>query len=369
MKRLWAGVLCALLLTGCSAAGQIEGQAFVVSMAVDLEEDGGMTVSIQYPSYGARGGEEGKSDYLISSASGDGFDAALYALNAAVPRTVNLTQLKSLIVSEKLASSNMFQPLLNKIKLSYRINGEAYLVVATGRAADFMARQKPLIGLRLSDTIVTAMSRYERLGGIPRSMLSETFYAMNSFYDDPVAILAAVADEQTASTPDEPEDAEAGELSREGENSDEYFGAALFRGGAMAGRLSGGETQLLRLIRGGRGQMTMELDGATVAVTRHGALRVAVDLNGDAPRLDVSFEAGVENLRANIDEMAVVEELTRGLNDLTAKCQRLGVDPFGYGRYAAARFTTIGDWLAYDWRTRFPQAEITYHVTLRQINA
>ncbi|MBO4298445.1 MAG: hypothetical protein J5998_06570 [Clostridia bacterium] len=366
MKRGLALVLAAALLAGCSEAAQVEGQAFVVSLALDQGEEGGMTVSIQYPSYGGKVGDEDKSDYLISSASGADFASAMYALNAAVPRTVNLTQIKSLIVSETLASAGGFPGLLREIKLSGRINGEAYLVVTAGSARDFMAQQKPLIGLRLSDTIVTAMKRYGQLGGIPQTTVSETFYAANSFYEDPVAILAATAEEETPAPGKSAEDAEAGQLARSGENRDEYFGAALFRGGVMAGKLSGGETQLLNLVRGDGESMPMKLGGATLFVSRRGPLNAVIDLSGEAPRIDVAFVVAVEAASGVFDENLALSELTAGLNDLTALCQRLAVDPFGYGRRAAARFATIGDWLAYGWRSRFPRAAVVYSLTLRR---
>ncbi len=372
MKLKW-GVIAALALalSGCSAVSQIEGQAFAVSMAVDAEAGGGVTVSVQYPSYGSKeagGDEKGKGDYLVSFAGGGDFESALFALNAAIPRALNLTQLKSLIVSEELASSGSFAGILRRIRLAHRVNGGAGVVVVTGRAADFLAAQRPLIGLRLSDTLAAAMDTYERLGSVPRSTISEVFYGIESIYGDPVAALAAVAGKENENAPGDPEDALAGGLNRRGENRDEYFGAALFRGGVIAGRLTGGETQLLRLVRGGSGQMPMEAAGTSLRASRCGPLSVWVELEGDAPRIDVSFTVGVEDAGEDLDGEAVARALEEGLERLTGLCQRLETDPFGYARYAAARFLTVESWLAYDWRSRFPQAEVRYSLTVERIS-
>jgi len=370
MRRMLAAALMlgAALLSACSAAGQVEGQAFVVSLAIDRAADGRTVVSAQFPSYGAQKtqSEKGKSDYLVSSGTGDTFEEALYTLGAVVPRALNLTQIKSLLVSEALASSPAFADILRTIKLACRINGDAVLVVVRGEAGAFLAAQKPLIGLRLSDTLVTETDRYERLGTIPRCTLSGAFYAIHSFYGDPVAPLAALAGSGAAA--EEPQDAAAGSLPRTGENRDEYFGAALFRGGEMVGRLTGGEMQLLWLILSGRARMTMELAGAMLEVGRIGGLQVRIDLSGEAPRIDVTFEVGVENMHENVDEEGVLREMTDGLGRLTSLCQSLAVDPFGYGRRAAAQFPTVGDWLEYDWRARFARAAVNYHLTLRRIN-
>ena len=367
MKRLIL-LAAALLLTGCSAVTQIEGQAFAVSLAVDEAEDGGVVLSVRFPSYGAQEGEAEGGGYLLTSAAGRDFASALYALNAAIPRALNLTQVKSLIVSEKLASSAAFPALLRDLKLS-RLDGEASLIVSRGEANALLEAQQPLIGLRLSDTLVTEMERYRRLGCIPRSTLAEVFYDAESVYSDPVAILAAVVPKESgASGGQDVEKALAGDFMYDGENKDAYFGAALFRGGVMVGALTGGETQLLQLARAGSGQMPMALDGAWLAVTRQGLPRVDVDMSGDALRIAVSLTAGIEDLRGDADLEAVRQELTAGLEALTRRCQALGVEPFGYARWAAAQFLTLPQWTAFDWRARFPEAEVTYHLTVKKTN-
>ena len=364
MKRLMA-VLMALLLAGCGPAGQIEGQAFCVSLAVDAGESGGIVLSARYPSYGANGKDE-KSDYLLTAAAGPDFASALYALNAAIPRALNLTQVKSLIVSEKIASSAGFFSLLRDMKLS-RLDGEANLIVCGGEARSLLEAQQPLIGLRLSDTLVTEIERYRRLGIVPGGTLQRVFYDAASVYSDPVTTYAAARpkEEKAESNPPAPE-AEAGALEYEGENRDEYFGAALFRGGAMAGTLGGGETQILRLIRDGATGLPMAMNGALLTVSRRGALRVEVDF--EAGWISVSLKVGLEDPRGDAEEAAVAKTLSDGLDALTKKCQALGVEPFGYARFAAARFPALSDWTDLDWRAWFAAAAVEYRVRVEKIN-
>ena len=362
--RRWLLLILPILLAGCSVAGQVEGQAFAVALGIDRGPDGGIMLSARYPSYGANGKDE-KSDYLLTAAAGPDFADALFALNAAVPRALNLTQVKSLIISEEIAASEDFYDLLLDLKLS-RLDGEACLMVCRGEARALMEAQRPLIGLRLSDTMVTEIERYRRLGTIPESTLRQVFYDAASVYSDPVAICAAVTPEDRPLDGASTRRAGAGELIYEGENRDQYFGAALFRGGSMVSALGGGETQLLQLVRGGAAQMPMTMGGKWLTAGRRGAARVRIDL--DAGRVDVSLTVGVEDLYGEADEEEIAREVSERLDELTRACQALAVEPFGYARAAAAQFPTLQEWTAFDWRTWFSGAEVVYHIRVETIN-
>ena len=54
------------------------------------------------------------------------------------------------------------------------------------------------------------------------------------------------------------------------------------------------------------------------------------------------------------------------LADVVSHCQSLGVEPFGFAERAAARFATTDDFLAYDWRGRFPRAEVRFAIDLTE---
>ena len=367
MRRLFLPALLAsaLLLAGCSAEGQIEKQAFAVSLAVDVGAEGGVALSARYPSYGASGKDE-KSGYLLTSAAGASFEEALYALNAAIPRALNLTQVKCLIVSEKVASSEDFFLLLRAFMLS-RLDAEANLIVSQGEARSLLEAQQPLIGLRLSDALETELDRCRQLGVTPRSTLAGVFFDAASIYSDPVAILAAVLPEDAALRAEPPAGQVSAEgLAYEGRNRDAYFGTALFRDGVMVGFLSGGETQLLQLIRDGAARMPMAVGDAWLSVSRRSLPRVRVETA--VPRVTVSLTVGVEDLRGDADEEAVRQALTEKLDALTRRCQALRTEPFGYARRAAAACLTLEEWKRCDWRETFAAAEVVYQLRVEKIN-
>lgn len=365
--RRWLAILpLVFLLGGCSAARQVEGQAYAVTMAIDAQPDGAVTVSVQTPSLGgvgsagvaSAGGGDEESGYVISSATGATFEAALSLLNETIPRMLNLSQIKSLIIAEELARREDFGMFLREIKQYYLLYGEAGLIVCQGSARDMLEQQKPIIGVRLSDSVVIALEQYSLLGTIPRVTLATALYASESVYEDPIAVLAAVSGTAVGA-------GYAGSLDRTGENRDEYYGGALLKDGRMVGRLSGGEMQLINLLRGADQPMAMVVDGAAMHLERQGA-GVSVDLSGAAPVIDVrlSLLASMTDFPFNSDDIAA--SLAARYDALTAHCQALGVDPFGYARTAAAQFLTIPDWQAYDWRERFKAARVTYTITLHR---
>lgn len=358
--------LFAVLLGGCSAVRQIEGQAYAVTMAIDLDEDGRTTVSVQVPSLGGSASSEGEHEgaYVISSATGEGFEEALNLLNATVPRMLNLSQIKSLIIAEDMARREDFGDFLRELKQYHLRYGEAGLIICQGSARSMLERQQAIIGVRLSDSVVIALEQYSRLGTIPRATLSNVLYRIQSIYEDPLAILASVSGKPELW--DEKGAWYAGTLTREGENKDEYYGAALLRGGQMVGRLTGSEMQLISLLRGSDEALSMICAGVSMKLERRRAPRISVDLSGDNPVIDVSLSLLVSMTDQPFNPDDICADLTARYEALTALCQSLSVEPFGYARAAAAHFPDIPSWQAYDWRTRFSRADVRYHISIQR---
>ncbi len=366
-RRGWTAVLASVLavgLSGCASVRQIEGQAYAVTMAVDLEEDGRTTVSVQVPSLGGtgQGDDQREGAYVISTATGAGFEEALILLNATVPRRLNLSQIKSLIIAEDLARREDFGDFLRDLKQYHLRYGEAGLIVCQGEAHAMLERQKAIIGVRLSDSVVMALEQYSRLGTIPRATLADVLYRLESVYEDPLAILANVSGRPELW--DESRGWYAGGLSREGENKDEYYGAALLSDGRMVGRLTGGEMQLINLLHGSDEAMSMICGGVSVNIERRRRPRVQVDLTGAQPQIDVTLKVLVSMTDRPIDPDAVAADLTDRFDALTRLCQSLSTEPFGYARYAAAQFVDLPTWQAYNWRARFPEAQVRYHIAV-----
>lgn len=72
---------------------------------------------------------------------------ALGLLSATTPRTVNLSQLREIVLSQTIAETDATLSILREIHSIYRANGEAVVVVTPQNAGDFIRRQHAILGL------------------------------------------------------------------------------------------------------------------------------------------------------------------------------------------------------------------------------
>ena len=135
-------------------------------MAVDAAPEGNLTVTVKALSGtedGASGASSGESasdaeaelektepGYIVLSATAPSCLRALGLLGATTPRTVNLSQLREIVVSQTLAETDATLSILKEIRAIYRANGEAVVVITPDQASDFIRRQRAVLGLRLS---------------------------------------------------------------------------------------------------------------------------------------------------------------------------------------------------------------------------
>ena len=186
-----------LLLSGCTGGQEIESGLFVIAMAVDAAPEGNLTVTVKALSGTEDGASsasdgEGASDaeaglektepgYIVLSATAPSCLRALGLLGATTPRTVNLSQLREIVVSQTLAETDATLSILKEIRAIYRANGEAVVVVTPDQAGDFIRRQRAVLGLRLSKYLEVLFEHYEQLDVIPPSpSLSAVIAAMES---------------------------------------------------------------------------------------------------------------------------------------------------------------------------------------------
>lgn len=352
----------------------IEAQAYAVSLGMDLTEGRQIKVSVQVPALSQSGGggnsEDGGgagSGYTYSEAQGDTLTAALEMLNAGVTRELNLTGVKSVVVSEKLAQSEWFSQVLEELALAYRVYGAAEMVICSGEAGEFIKNQKPVIGLRLSESTTVALSHYQEYGYIPSAKAADVFYISRSFYGDPVAILAAGGAKNEGDAGGEGADNYADTMPDTGEEENRYFGAALFADGRMVGRLTGTQTQLLNALLGNITYFSWVIESVPVRINVSGAPEVKVDLSGQNPHVDVRITLNMMESEGKLKPETLKREVEKRLAELTEYCQACRSDPFRYAETAAGQFLTVDEWLRYDWSSRFPQAQVQYEVEVREI--
>ena len=379
--------LCVCLTsTGCALLVQPEHQAFAISLSVDKEDDGGLTIGVQIPSIGGSAGESqgggggggggssgggggggGGSDYAIYSATAASFPEALDLLRATMPSPLKLSELKSLIVSEKIARSDEFARLIEEVLFTYQMYGAATVVITTGKAKDFLKEQKPTIGTRLSTTVVASLEHFHQIGDVPPTSIFTLFDETRTPYSDPIVALAANNSGQSQSLPEGQEGGGyPGSLAREGGNKNEYMGSALIKDGKMVGILNGAQTRWLLMLRGEIDNTNEICQGKAVRVSLTEPPAYDMDLNASPLTLDVrlALEAVPLTLMPDLDALSgLIRKDIQGLFDI---CQALNVEPLGIAGRVAWRFPTIADFTAYGFGDKFSNASIRVKIDVAQ---
>ena len=347
MKRLLPLLFLLLLLSGC-AADQVENQAFALSLGLDQAPDGqGLRLTAQVPAYGSSGGEQeqASSGYLVFSAEGGTLPEAFTALRQSIPRRLRLCQLLTLVISRQVAQREDFPALVRALMLTPDLYATAAPVLCEGEAGEFIRAQSPRIGTRLSTALRSELSHGRLLGTVPPCTLADLFFASESVYGDAVA---ARASQQGAPVP--------------GENR--YEGAALLRLGRFAGFLSGRETQLLSLLRGELSPLTEPWEGQALTLRRVGRPAVHMDLGARPATIEISLSLTFASPDRPPDGEALAESLRRELLALIGRCQALACEPLGLAERAAAAFSGLDAWRAFDWRSCFSEADVRLTVSL-----
>ena len=354
-----------LLLSGCTGGQEIESGLFVIAMAVDAAPEGNLTVTVKALSgteddaSGASGGE-GASDaeaelektepgYIVLSATAPSCLRALGLLGATTPRTVNLSQLREIVVSQTLAETDATLSILKEIRAIYRANGEAVVVVTPDQAGDFIRRQRAVLGLRLSKYLEVLFEHYEQLDVIPPSpSLSAVIAAMESGTADAAAVYAAGNDFQNTLLLQSESD-----LDRlPGPAPNEYMGAALFSGPRMTGTLTGNEVSLLCLMAGKASKRVSVIDGAQYKTRLQTRVKHRIDPDGTlfvALRLTLTLSAGQQQRTG--EEIAA--SLAQDCVSVLHKLQAASCDAVGFGKIRIRAFPDIPAWERLNWPAQY----------------
>ena len=362
MRRVLVLMLLMIIpaLTGCAVTGEVENQAYALVMGVDKTLAGGIDLTIRIPriGHGDSGGEGavGKGEpYLVLTAGGDDYAQAMEHLQWAAARELNLSHLNLLIVSEALATGADFPALIREIATTRHLYATAGFVVCEGRAGDFIEGQETLLGSHLSSDISAMFRHYAAHGFIPGSTFADLYYATLSCYSDPTGLWGFPdSGEQAAAAVIETDESSLNAQTKTA-SSRQYLGTALFRDGVCVGRLDGVETLCLNLLTRRVDAFGFEADGRVWALSSALPPRVRARRDGDKMRIDVSVSLVSENPG---DPAGAEAAVARAITQVVDKCKALRVEPFGFAAKAAARFATLDDWLGYDWRARFPRADV-----------
>ena len=384
MKRL-ALLFCLLaslfLLSGCGGGQEIESCLFVLAMAVDPAPEGNLTVTVkalsgtqdaassggssgsassgaqvesdqaQNPQNSSSGLEASEPGYIVLSATAPSCLRALSMLSATTPRTVNLSQLREIVLSRTLAETDATLSILKEIHAMYRANGEAIVVVTPDDAGDFIRRQHAILGVRLSKYLEVLFEHFSEIDTIPPgAQLASVIDAMESDTIDAAAVYAAGnAFDSTLVLGDGAElDRLPGHLPRTSPAENEYLGAAFFSGPRMVGTLTGEETGLLCLMMGKAQRRTAFIGNAQYRTNLPTRVKRTIDGDG-ALHVRISMNLTRTAGAAEESEQKIAASIERQCVSVLLRLRAASCDAVGFGRLAIRRCLTVPQWEALDW--------------------
>ncbi len=312
-------LVCLLCLTACSHT-YLERQIYPLVMSIDLK-DGQYVLGLQCPKSAS-----GDPAYDTLSASGKTPEEALSVLRASTPYPLHFSQVRQCLIGYELAASTPLRPLLRWVLELPAMRPNAQVMVAQGSAIEVMQAQKPAFGQRLSTHLNLLFERMQREGTLPDSNLSYCVRELGDGRSDLLLGLCAInpsLEEQPAFSPLLPEGQTAGLMPRTGPEAVEYIGSAAVSVDRVCGTLTGEETQL------------------ALRTLEYADLRIAPD----SLQLQIFLPRG--------SELAGQEAAVRQLME---KLQALHCDALRFGCLFSKGFRTQEEWLAFDFRAKYPSA-------------
>ena len=372
---LAALLFACLLLGGCGNGREIEEYLFPIMLGLDAAGENQLQITVKALSgnAGASGSEDaqemgGDTGYITLSATGHDYVQALSLLRATIPRTLNLSQMREVVISETLARSQAMAPLLSDIQRYDRANGNATLVVCAGRAQEVLEKQQAYVGTRISRYLEILLSQYQEKGTIPYATLLSASRAFSGDTMAPLAVYVAI-NEFDARLPVSEENTLGmlpGHLDRESPNPVEYMGSAVFSAGRMTGTLTGAQTQMLRMLTGDFTTLQYSVDGVEYVLRRlwpaHRSVRTRPSGESLCAQLWLSAQALDGTPVADPDALA--QGLAQDARALLSLLQALGADAAGFGRTQLWRHLTLASWAASGWPDRYANCDIEVEIRL-----
>lgn len=376
MKK-WACLIallsCCLLLGGCGGGQEIESCLFVLSMAVDPAPEGNLTVTVKALSgtqeavsgapsaapeqqtgdmqQGNSALEEAEPGYIVMSATAPSCLRALNMLSSTTPRTVNLSQLREIVISRTLAETDATLSILREIHSMYRANGEAVVVVTPDDAGDFIRRQRAILGVRLSKYLEVLFDHFARMDTIPPdAQLASVIAAMESDTIDAAAVYAAgnAFDSEIVLSGGADMDRLPGHLPRTSPAHNEYLGCALFSGPRMTGTLTGEQTGILCLMMGEARRQSTFIGNAQYRTNLPTRVRRYIDEDGTLCvkiGMNLKLEAG----QAERSNEEIAAQIEREAVEVLLRLRAASSDAVGFGRIAIRKSIDIPSWEAENW--------------------
>lgn len=397
-------MLCLIFCCGCWDKHELEDHTFVIMLGLDKTPDGNVQVTAAFPvTQTESGGAQDSGQFSVISAQAPTVSQAksLFGIKLAGPLSFFST--KTLVISEDLARDDMLRHLFSS-GLYEQLRNNTNVMISKSGAAEFISAriENPAIDpLRQEDLLLEQAN--ESANYRPMQLL-DFMAGLRSNNMDAAAMYGGVLPKDKEgqsgsqeSAGEEKNQDKSGNNATEitqpvkigylpgqapiaSENTTQISGLAVFRGDRMVGALDSFETQTLNMMLNSQTRKILALpdpfspdDVIVVSIFPTKKSRIRASIVEDTPHFDINvfLRCTLEHIRkdAGYDQNLLAEYIkqacAQNMQSLIEKLQKeFGADLLGLGNRLARNFFTIQQWDAFNWRERYPDAQININVSL-----
>ncbi len=196
-------IISLFTLTGCYYTNGIDNYYFIISLGLDLTDEGRLKLSVQTSSNSS--GESGSSgstqpsNYKIYSVEANTIDEGLNILDNYLNKKINLSHCSALIISEELAKKGI-KTYMNTLSNNPELRHSCQIIISSTTAYDVMEKVSnsgEVFSARLYDYLTETT---EYTGFTIETSFGQFFQALDNDYYQPTAVYTLVSDDtvQTA---------------------------------------------------------------------------------------------------------------------------------------------------------------------------
>lgn len=362
MKKALCLLLILSLLPLCGCSERLDLCLMVAVLGIDVTPNE-LTLTVKSPDYTASEKEGG--GYVTLSASGVDWAHAAMMLVATSPLTLRFGQLREVVISLDSTQHMPLPEILRHANNLQNVRAQAVVIMCEGTAQDFIQKQQPIVGKRLSKYLDLALQNDEQLGLIPTTSLAEALRDLTGLWQNPLLAYAASKPESAPPVQSgQPMAIKGGEFSREGMENAEYAGAVAFSPQGESTLLSGHEVQLFHLVKGKDQLLLLEFEGRFFALENRGKSRFSIEKTGGKSVLCLSLPVTIlYSAYSGKPGDGIAASLEAEVTALFKKLQRAGCDAFGFGAQAVKDHKNLYAWRASDWQNEYQNADVRVEVT------
>ncbi|ARK32629.1 Ger(x)C family spore germination protein [Halalkalibacter krulwichiae] len=386
--RVWTLSLlllsCLFVLSGCWDKKELGEFAFPVVIGLDQGEDDLLAVTFQIanPLEGALlsgGGTEDVQPSEIITLHAPDFLTARDLANIKVTKDIHFSHIKTIVVSEQLASSPTFPDYMQFILRERQLRRNMNIVVSKEKASEFIRNNQPQLERRPHKFFELMLARWKQTGLMPEATVNRFFERMDEGAGLFLANYATASEFDRAYRNED--EYVAGEVAIEGGNPTQMIGSAVFRNGVMIGAINGEETRHSLLLRPNTKSDNMIASFEDPLSKQHRVktrmlktkpTSIEIEQGKNQPTVTVKVPITIEvlGIPSRIDyvensenrkllKAAIEKQLQSKSTDLISLMKRKYKDePFQWNLTVRSMFVTWPQYEQYDWPSQFQKAKV-----------